>query len=838
MANVQDGLTLDAGSFFNETQVKLFNSMHRLSGLNVCGSIDTPQLIVVGAQSSGKSSVLEALVRFHFPVDSNKPTTRFPINLVLRKSDREETVVHIRPDHARSDDDKERFGRLARELSNITNLEDIMHKAKAVLEVSANDALGNARDNHQTFCKDVLVIERHGPSLPNLSLIDLPGLFHATSGGLTVADRDMIKNMVSEYINGPRNIVLIVISAEVKDYNTVPALGMVQDMMGTDPSLQSRTVCVITCPDATASKEEMLKMLAKGHKFSQDFTRPWHVLRNQDNEARKNRQSLAERDLVEERFFAGLDWETVPQGQKGISALRGTLRSMIWSHTQDQLPSIVSDIRIGIGKAKAHLDATGQAKATPEARKSYLGYIADRFALLARQAVGGNYEKEQCAVDHGTEIECRDCKNFFAHFGDNSLESQRKRLRGNVRVLNQNFADTMRRYGKATVVVDPEKETTTALPMTSQLQQARERSFQPHGTAEYYTHKEPTAITRNDYETWVHENMVRVAAKGPQGEPSDSAYAGLFAHQAGNWSNIATQHLNAVWLIVGDFTNLALDDACPDGEVLIELRHRLVNPNIERLKRKARDSLRDLVTCHLQSHSGFYDSVVEVSAMRERAKVLLQRLATMKLEPEESPEAAAGGGTSGTEQAGSQQTNGNTPKSKVQQSTSVRGRDHRARERNLKNREETLTYALESVTTILGSGYPILGNTIVREQVVPIIARQIAGMFDGEGDAGTKEKARRTGPSYQKVVHGLYPSDSTNLSAARVIEEVEMNYEVRYHKPVPNFSRTFLGVYHIWLCAHYPTGNPGCLYQLRPSSGHRAKDHGKNRNKCADQGHY
>ncbi|KJK73488.1 hypothetical protein H634G_11267 [Metarhizium anisopliae BRIP 53293] len=237
MANAQDGLTLDAGSLFNGTQVRLFNSMHRLSGLNVCGSIDTPQLIVVGAQSSGKSSVLEALVRFHFPVDSNKPTTRFPINLVLRKSDREETIVHIRPDYARSDDDKQRFGRLARELSNITNLENIMHKAKAVLEVSANDALGNARGNHQTFCKDVLVIERHGPSLPNLSLIDLPGLFHATSVGLTSADRDMIKNMVSEYIKAPRNIVLIVISAEVKDYNTVPALGMVQDMMETDPSL-------------------------------------------------------------------------------------------------------------------------------------------------------------------------------------------------------------------------------------------------------------------------------------------------------------------------------------------------------------------------------------------------------------------------------------------------------------------------------------------------------------------------------------------------------------------------------------------------------------------------
>ena len=135
MERTRDGLDLDPGSLFDDQQVRLFDSMHRLSGLRVSSDIEAPQLVVVGAQSSGKSSLLEALVRFHFPVDSTKPTTRFPIKLVLRKADIEMTRVRIEPGSNRSIIE-ENLRRFAEGLS-LDSFDDIMKKVKAKLAVSS-----------------------------------------------------------------------------------------------------------------------------------------------------------------------------------------------------------------------------------------------------------------------------------------------------------------------------------------------------------------------------------------------------------------------------------------------------------------------------------------------------------------------------------------------------------------------------------------------------------------------------------------------------------------------------------------------------------------------------
>lgn len=80
----------------DQRQVKLFDSLDRLAKLKAAGQIriDVPQLVVVGAQSSGKSSTLEALVRFQFPVHAEQ-CTRFPIRLILRRAEHEGMHVSV-----------------------------------------------------------------------------------------------------------------------------------------------------------------------------------------------------------------------------------------------------------------------------------------------------------------------------------------------------------------------------------------------------------------------------------------------------------------------------------------------------------------------------------------------------------------------------------------------------------------------------------------------------------------------------------------------------------------------------------------------------------------------
>lgn len=62
----------------------LLSKIDRLFACNVGEYISLPQLVVVGDQSSGKSSVLEGLTKINFPRDSGL-CTRFATQIIFRR---------------------------------------------------------------------------------------------------------------------------------------------------------------------------------------------------------------------------------------------------------------------------------------------------------------------------------------------------------------------------------------------------------------------------------------------------------------------------------------------------------------------------------------------------------------------------------------------------------------------------------------------------------------------------------------------------------------------------------------------------------------------------------
>ncbi|KAJ5585211.1 UDP-N-acetylglucosamine transferase subunit alg14 [Penicillium hispanicum] len=79
----------------------------------------------------------------------------------------------------------------------------------------ATAAMGLGQDN--AFTKDVLIIEISGPNLPQLTLVDLPGLMHSANKAQSDEDIDVINSLVEEYITAERTIILVVVSAK-NDY--------------------------------------------------------------------------------------------------------------------------------------------------------------------------------------------------------------------------------------------------------------------------------------------------------------------------------------------------------------------------------------------------------------------------------------------------------------------------------------------------------------------------------------------------------------------------------------------------------------------------------------------
>ncbi|KAK3897368.1 P-loop containing nucleoside triphosphate hydrolase protein, partial [Staphylotrichum tortipilum] len=70
----------------------LLDTIDSLREIHVGDIVNLPQIIVVGDQSSGKSSVLEAISGVQFPVDGDV-CTRFATELILRRAP--ETTVHV-----------------------------------------------------------------------------------------------------------------------------------------------------------------------------------------------------------------------------------------------------------------------------------------------------------------------------------------------------------------------------------------------------------------------------------------------------------------------------------------------------------------------------------------------------------------------------------------------------------------------------------------------------------------------------------------------------------------------------------------------------------------------
>lgn len=131
-----------------------------------------------GDQSSGKSSILEAISGVSFPVKSNL-CTRFPTELVLRRTPYISERVSIVPNEFRPETERKALLAFGEELDGFDNLPHLVKRAKAEMGITA---YGRA------FAKDILRIEVTGPDQPHLTIVDLPGLIYSETKNQTTSD--------------------------------------------------------------------------------------------------------------------------------------------------------------------------------------------------------------------------------------------------------------------------------------------------------------------------------------------------------------------------------------------------------------------------------------------------------------------------------------------------------------------------------------------------------------------------------------------------------------------------------------------------------------------------
>lgn len=97
------------GSLGSKSQGELLDVIDELRSQGLSNlDISPPQIVVCGDQSSGKSSVLEALSQVKFPTKDDL-CTRFATEVILRKKETESISVSIDPGKSRSPEEHDKL---------------------------------------------------------------------------------------------------------------------------------------------------------------------------------------------------------------------------------------------------------------------------------------------------------------------------------------------------------------------------------------------------------------------------------------------------------------------------------------------------------------------------------------------------------------------------------------------------------------------------------------------------------------------------------------------------------------------------------------------------------
>ncbi|RMZ76899.1 hypothetical protein DV738_g4767, partial [Chaetothyriales sp. CBS 135597] len=169
---------------------KMIEIRSMLNSVGQSDALTLPSIVVIGSQSSGKSSVLEAIVGHEFLPKGSNMVTRRPIELTL----------------INTPDAKAEYGEFpALGLGKITDFSQIQRTLTDLnLAVPAD----------QCVTDDPIQLSIYSPNVPDLSMIDLPGYIQVVGEDQPAELKQKISDLCDKYIQPP-NVILAISAADV-----------------------------------------------------------------------------------------------------------------------------------------------------------------------------------------------------------------------------------------------------------------------------------------------------------------------------------------------------------------------------------------------------------------------------------------------------------------------------------------------------------------------------------------------------------------------------------------------------------------------------------------------
>ncbi|KAI0832151.1 P-loop containing nucleoside triphosphate hydrolase protein [Hypoxylon sp. FL0890] len=545
----------------------LMDIIDKLRSKGINRYVNLPQIVVCGDQSSGKSSVLQAISGMSFPTKDSL-CTRFATELILRHTDEhavEKCRVTISPGADRSDQEKMRLEQFQHtEIPDQYNIGALVDEAKEVMGIGI--------DRGRTFCKDILRIELSGPTQPHLTIVDLPGLFRAGNKEQSSEDAAIVQSLVLSYMKNPRSIILAVVSAQSNfALQEVTQHAREIDIRGI------RTLGLVTKPDTldvgSASERDYFDLVQNR---DVKFRLGWHIMRNRGFKTKD--ATNEERDRAEADFFDQGIWAGLPPSQKGATSLRTRLSEVLKDQILDQLPEVLEEIQRGLEDCSSRLEKLGTARSTLSEQRKYLLNASHQFSNLMTEAKDGFYQDK-----------------FFGNARED--EGYRKRLRAVVQNTLTDFSHEMRINGQARKIVE-------------------KRSWRDH-----------TEVSRAEYLQEVKNLMRRTRGCELPGTYNPLIIGELFHEQCMPWRGWLEDFSGRIFEAV-DFTVNAALTYIVDDDTKAKLWAELINDALAKLNRQLRDKVNEILHPHENGHPITYnhyltEGVQKIRDSRFRNSIML-----------------------------------------------------------------------------------------------------------------------------------------------------------------------------------------------------------------------
>ncbi|EYC27802.1 hypothetical protein Y032_0008g192 [Ancylostoma ceylanicum] len=360
--------------------------------------IQLPQIVVIGSQSAGKSSVLENLVGRDFLPRGTGIVTRRPLILHLAHVPGDDELRRRKPDGTMLNDDWAMFEHTGRKI--FTDFAEVRKEIEAETD--------RLTGSNKGISPVPIILRIYSKNVVNLSLVDLPGITKIPVGDQPANIEEQIREMLLSYISNPSSIILAVTPAN-QDFATSEPIKMAREV---DPEGQ-RTLAVLTKLDLMDQGTDAMDVL---------MGKVVPVKLGIIGVVNRSQQAIIDNKPIcdavkDEQSFLHRKYPTLAS-RNGTPYLAKKLNLLLMHHIRNCLPALKARVSIMHAQCQADLQAFGEPV---DDKSRTLLQIITRFATAYTSTIEGtarNIETTElcggariCFIFHETFGKSLECVN-------------------------------------------------------------------------------------------------------------------------------------------------------------------------------------------------------------------------------------------------------------------------------------------------------------------------------------------------------------------------------------------------------------------------------------------